>query len=307
VDTKELKEYLGYVLETENDIYALKVTLAKTEKHINSLGHTRNIQLAKDAGLEKRFFSVAFLLFWTTFFGLCIMALFWAIGSLFSVAFEGSTLVLIGVMSAAGAFICGIATNISVRKANKNYNAEVQAQYLNAQIQDNIRVANELVQKNDARNYHTTITNQLEETEQILKKLYDLNIINPEYRGLRPISMFYQYFDTDRCMTLSVCPVTGHEGAYNLYEAEKQRSTITSQLNTVIDHLETIKDTQAREALEQTVALLASGKLSDEDNAYLHNEIQAIYLESKERAQKKFSPKKFRDSTRPRQKEEWAI
>ena len=50
---------------------------------------------------------------------------------------------------------------------------------------------------------------------------------------------------------------------------------------------------QAVDILEQATALFAGGELSDEDQlAFLH-EMQAIYLDSKERA-KKFTPKKYR-------------
>jgi transcriptional regulator with XRE-family HTH domain len=51
---------------------------------------------------------------------------------------------------------------------------------------------------------------------------------------------------------------------------------------------------QAEAILEQTTALFAGGDLSEEDKlAFLH-EMQQIYFDSKERAKKKFTPKKFR-------------
>ena len=57
--------------------------------------------------------------------------------------------------------------------------------------------------------------------------------------------------------------------------------------------------TEAREVLEQAAALFAGGKLSDEDQlAFLH-EMQAIYFDSKERARKKFTPKKSQKPDRP--------
>ena len=60
--------------------------------------------------------------------------------------------------------------------------------------------------------------------------------------------------------------------------------------------------TEAKEVLEQTAALFAGGKLSDDDKlAFLH-EMQAIYFDSKERARKKFAPKKFRKPDDPSEK-----
>ncbi len=51
---------------------------------------------------------------------------------------------------------------------------------------------------------------------------------------------------------------------------------------------------QAQSVLEQASALFAGGDLSDDDKlAFLH-EMQQIYLDSKERAQKKFTPNKYR-------------
>ena len=54
---------------------------------------------------------------------------------------------------------------------------------------------------------------------------------------------------------------------------------------------------QARAVMEQAAALFAGGELSDDDKlAFLH-EMQQLYLDSKERARNKFTPKKYRDDS----------
>ena len=50
---------------------------------------------------------------------------------------------------------------------------------------------------------------------------------------------------------------------------------------------------QAQLILEQAAAMFAGGELSDEDKTAFMDEIQMLYLDSKERA-KKFTPKKYR-------------
>jgi hypothetical protein len=84
------------------------------------------------------------------------------------------------------------------------------------------------------------------ETEALLKQCiharvqYQMsNIIFPKYQDLVAYSTFYEYFETGRCNSLS-----GPDGAYNLYESEIRQNTIISQLSTVIDSLEAIKNNQ---------------------------------------------------------------
>ena len=49
---------------------------------------------------------------------------------------------------------------------------------------------------------------------------------------------------------------------------------------------------QAHAILDQTAAMFAGGDLSEDDKLAFVNEIQSLYLDSKERA-KKFTPKKY--------------
>ena len=51
---------------------------------------------------------------------------------------------------------------------------------------------------------------------------------------------------------------------------------------------------QAQELLEQASAMFAGGELSEDDQLAFVHEIQQLYLDSKDRAKKKFTPKKHR-------------
>lgn len=85
----------------------------------------------------------------------------------------------------------------------------------------------------------TACHEQLKQMEITLRFLYDKNIIHEKYRGLIPVSSFCDYFDTGRCDTL-----TGHEGAYNLYEAELRQDRIIDKLESIEGKLDEIKKNQ---------------------------------------------------------------
>lgn len=95
---------------------------------------------------------------------------------------------------------------------------------------DRYRAAEEQVQQLDK---------PVEETESVLQKLYDLDIIFPKYRNLPAVCMFYEYFASGRCSELS-----GPNGAYNLYEAELRQNLIINKLDAIIGSLEGIKQNQ---------------------------------------------------------------
>ena len=55
---------------------------------------------------------------------------------------------------------------------------------------------------------------------------------------------------------------------------------------------------QAKELLQQTAALFAGGELSDKDQLAFQLEMQEIFFEAKNIAQKKYTPKKFRQDNK---------
>ena len=83
------------------------------------------------------------------------------------------------------------------------------------------------------------LKNHLSATKGILEKLYNKDFIYAKYRNLPALTSIYEYFITGRCTELQ-----GAHGAYNMYEDEVRKDTVISQLNTVIEHLEQIKQNQ---------------------------------------------------------------
>ncbi len=76
-------------------------------------------------------------------------------------------------------------------------------------------------------------------SEEHLQKIYEKDIIFPKYRNLVMACSLYEYVCAGRCTELE-----GHEGAYNILESEIRFDRIVSQLNQVVAHLEQIQKNQ---------------------------------------------------------------
>jgi len=77
------------------------------------------------------------------------------------------------------------------------------------------------------------------ETHRLLWQYYNKGIVFEKYRSLVPICMFYEYLQSGRCSEL-----TGHEGAYNIYENEIRMNIILSKLDDIIERLDRIESNQ---------------------------------------------------------------
>lgn len=77
------------------------------------------------------------------------------------------------------------------------------------------------------------------QTSRVLNDYYNIGIIFPKYRGLVPITMFFEYLSSGRCSQLE-----GHEGAYNIYEQELRMNLILNKLDDIIVRLDQIQENQ---------------------------------------------------------------
>lgn len=84
-----------------------------------------------------------------------------------------------------------------------------------------------------------TVKEKLAESEEHMQKIYAKNIVFPKYRNLVMICSLYEYICAGRCAELE-----GHEGAYNILEAEIRLDRIISKLDVIITNLEQIKTNQ---------------------------------------------------------------
>ena len=105
---------------------------------------------------------------------------------------------------------------------------------------------------------HAYMAKPLAESRALLDRFYASDVIYPKYRTLPALTSIYEYFMTGRCSEL-----TGPHGAYNLYEDELRKDTVISQLNTVIENLEQIRQNQYMlyqqvKAIQENTAVIAS-------------------------------------------------
>ena len=90
------------------------------------------------------------------------------------------------------------------------------------------------------------LNDEIKQAESVLQNtylqrnnLYSLDIVFMKYHNPVAISSFYEYLMSGRCTVLE-----GVGGAYNIYETESRLNQITTQLDQVIDSLESIKQNQ---------------------------------------------------------------
>lgn len=141
-----------------------------------------------------------------------------------------------GVALVAGLFTCGKEfDNDKARRAS--YPQKLK------KFQSDQRIAASLIERKK-HELAVSIPNEiakaqqtLNRTRQVLEKYYSLGVIHPGYYGLVPICTLYEYLESGRCFSL-----TGHEGAYNLYESELRMNIIIGKLDDIIDRLDAIAD-----------------------------------------------------------------
>lgn len=105
--------------------------------------------------------------------------------------------------------------------------------------------------------------NQLKEsllgTEDVIKKLYDLDVVFPKYRNLVAMCTFYEYLACGRCEALE-----GPNGAYNIYEAEQRQNLIIGKLDEISNKLDKVIDNQYYLCSEIKKANQSIDKISNE-------------------------------------------
>lgn len=154
---------------------------------------------------------------------------------------------IIGIMAIAIGIIGGIAYTVIDNKSITKQNNLSLANY-----EENCKKEKETYSKNlsiyqrqmddwkrQTAQARSTMDVALEKSQRILSQFYDEDLIYPKYRNLPALTSIYEYLVTGRCDELA-----GPHGAYNMYEDEVRKDMVISQLNTVIENLESIKQNQ---------------------------------------------------------------
>jgi hypothetical protein len=101
------------------------------------------------------------------------------------------------------------------------------------------------------------IQDKIKEIGEARAKLLSMNVVYPKYLDFVALTTISEYFDTGRCKQLD-----GPDGAYNLYESEIRANRIITQLDSVIESLEEVKNNQYKTysvivSMEKNVARMA--------------------------------------------------
>lgn len=251
LSTEDLKQYLFHVRDLEASCYKQREYINFLQQSMNRANNPQMNAMIKDKKTESEFGGFAGC-------GLCLSigivgAIIFGIIGLLAVAMFGGwqisdifgrfALIKIAsfgfIVGFLGAIIGKIFAKIKNNASDKAENRKISEQ--NKELAEK----NELIRdrsKTRAMKLATEISKarmKLDETEKILLKYYASDIIYTKYQGLIPVTMFCEYFASGRCDTL-----TGHEGAYNIYENEIRLNLIIVKLEEVVDKLDQIQQNQ---------------------------------------------------------------
>lgn len=124
------------------------------------------------------------------------------------------------------------------RESMRYYHLAVRT-YQQDIAKDKKRVQLENEQRELLRQKIRELTQDQAESERRLTQIYAEDVIFPKYRNLVAVASLYEYICAGRCSSLE-----GHEGAYNIYEAEVRLDRIVTQLDQVLAHLDAIQNNQ---------------------------------------------------------------
>ena len=271
LQNKELLKYIKSVFLLEKEKRTLMISIKKDDELLKRLGKSRKYKepvkpVEKDVfenlmSSEKMRANVMLLI---------VYLLLGGVLKYIGFHFFSNVIFVIGIFT----FACGIIGNrdeISISaSSNKyellNYQSEMEKYNLAVQ-EDKKRVENELAAIPTIREDRAMLAKRYECASEQLKKFYDLGVVHPQYRGLIPMGMFYQYLETGRCSQLE-----GHEGCYNLYEQERRMGLIITQLNEVIAKLGEISDSM----YDLQVALQESNRQIHKLSGYVNKNNQLL-------------------------------
>lgn len=250
------KEYLKKVLDLELELYQLKRLKANIKNQLNKsqnfLNHSKPapkpayknsmadmVSLTVFGGLFGAFIGFTIWLVRVLIFLLGKYSLLFFIGWLFTSFSEireaagriSAHVVPFGLIGAVIGFVIAILPWVDFL-INKE---KLEREYERKEADRQKRVTIQKKKLSGTYQMYQRCENSIKQTEQLLGQYYSLDIIYKKYRGLVPVGTMYEYFEAGLCTEL-----TGHEGAYLIYERQLQANIIIGKLDQIIDRLDEI-------------------------------------------------------------------
>lgn len=235
----DIKKYILHVEKLEKDRAILENTINQFDSIISSLGKPKTIWRDKNPiDYDSTHISGVQII-------AILVSVIWAILGVYSMTVAHDFYFILTVVFIVPPIlvILGIIFVIVSNKVSYNENEAI----INNEYEENLNYERERVEyENQIKVFYEEARAEMyqayENTCFLLGNLYAKNVIFEKYRyDLVAISMFAEYLKSGRCYSLS-----GHEGAYNLYEHEIRMGIIISKLDEVIERLDRIENNQYR-------------------------------------------------------------
>ncbi len=247
---ESLKKYLHCLLETELNVYIQKELISNMTCTYNSLGKKRSIRKPK---LENDDIPYLPIMVIVGIIGGIIVGLINSIpeasGGFWN--FIGAILTFI-VTAIVYFFITGIGIGgvisliiffINKSQRHAKYKDDM-ADYNDDLKKDENRVEREKKKACALLTEINAAKKRLSEAEANLKKMYSYNVLSYDYRNIYAVSSMYGYLEKGRTRCLGFDPLTGDQGAYNIYENECRLDLIITNTEEIIRKLDTVIDNQ---------------------------------------------------------------
>ena len=258
---KEIKEYLGTMVEIEKECYTHERLLQALKKRMAPLGYSKRFaepELKKPKfdffenicgpaclrAIEGAFYAfilcVLCVLIFSSFkshVSQVIISL--GLDEILPSSIYGLLFLLILIFGGLGiliGIIIGIVDHNKQIKKNKSLYELDKRNYQLALANDRIRVQKEKKALAYIKNEYDAVLRSYNRLKDTRSKLYARNILFEKYRCFTAVSTLYEYFSAGRFTNLG--------DAYNQLELEVRLDRISLQLNVVISQLEKIKETQ---------------------------------------------------------------
>jgi len=281
----ELKNYLKLVYKLESDCFALNQSIQGLKREKKRLGVRRKIE-KEYARPDYSSFTIAGITVAVVFFPILLVISILAScgrGDYLSPSLSGMlhTLGVDFVIAVIPGLVIAIIPNICIALSSRGKNKKLNQKYLKKIEIDKDRVSKEMIMARKTDISINVLQQNLFKEENMLRKLYNYNIIYSKYRNLNAIASFCEYFESKR-----VSELTGHEGAYNLYENEIRLGMIITNTEIIISKLDEIKFNQnmmynaIQESKRLSSAVLNSQLVSNRQNEKLIANQEVIKIQN---------------------------
>ncbi len=232
MNRQKMIEYLRNVVNLEREKYVQERTIYSMEYQINSLGHPKTFSYP--VGPRQEEFDIVDLLKFGCGAGGAIgfLGLFF-LNPLKFAAVGFCIGLLIGGLAAGYDYVHNNRINKeNYTEAMQIYNRNISADRLRVDVENKKKERLSIMLKQlKAENQHTC---------NLLEQYYSIGVIYKKYRGFVPMCSIYEYFQAGLCTEL-----TGHEGAYNIYETEVRFGKLNTKLDEISAKIDAIREHQS--------------------------------------------------------------